>query len=72
MIGYHIGVCKRGTSGTSYQTANYHMWKWETKNPSAKISVEATDRLGNTYTCNEVITDGTKYPDYIQAPLTVL
>lgn len=71
MIGYHIGVCKRGTSGTSYQTANYHMWKWVTKNPSAKISVEATDRLGNTYTCDEVITDGTSYPEYIKVPLNV-
>ena len=69
MIGYHIGVCKRGTSGNAYQTANYHMWKWEAMNPSAKISVEAIDRLGNIYTCDDVITDGTNYPEYIKAPL---
>ena len=70
-IGYHIGYCKRGTSGTSYQTANYHMWKWIVKDPSAKISVEATDPYGNTYTCDEVVTDGQAYPEYIKIRLSI-
>ena len=70
-IGYHIGYCKRGTSGTSYQTANYHMWKWIAKDPSAKISVEATDPYGNTYTCDEVVTDGQAYPEYIKIRLSI-
>lgn len=70
-IGYHIGVCKRGTSGSSYQTANYHMWRWTAKDPSAKIKVEAEDPYGNTYTCEDVVTDGLKYPDYIKVPLTI-
>lgn len=70
-IGYHIGYCKRGTSGTSYQTANYHMWKWTVKDPSAKISVEAVDPYGNIYTCDQVVTDGQNYPDYIKIPLSI-
>lgn len=70
--GYHIGVCKRGTgSSTSYYTTNYHMWKWSAKDASAKISVKAEDPYGNVYTCDEVITDGTSYPEYIKAPLTI-
>ena len=70
--GYHIGVCKRGTgSSTSYYTTNYHMWKWSAKDASAKIRVEAEDPYGNVYTSDEVITDGTNYPDYIKAPLTI-
>ncbi len=70
--GYHIGVCKRGTgSSTSYYTTNYHMWKWTAKDSSAKISVEAEDPYGNVYTCDEIITDGTNYPEYIKAPLTI-
>jgi hypothetical protein len=70
--GYHIGVCKRGMgSSTSYYTTNYHMWKWSAKDASAKISVEAEDPYGNVYTSDEVVTDGTNYPDYIKAPLTI-
>ena len=70
--GYHIGVCKRGTgSSTSYYSTNYHMWKWSAKDASAKISVKAEDPYGNVYTCDEVITDGTSYPEYIKAPLTI-
>ena len=70
--GYHIGVCKRGMgSSTSYYTTNYHMWKWSAKDASAKISVEAEDPYGNVYTSDEVITDGTNYPEYIKAPLTI-
>ena len=70
--GYHIGVCKRGTgSSTSYYTTNYHMWKWAAKDSNVKISVEAEDPYGNVYTCDEVITDGQNYPDYIKAPLTI-
>lgn len=70
--GYHIGVCQRGTgASTSYYTTNYHMWKWSAKDASAKISVEAEDPYGNVYTCDEIITDGTNYPDYIKAPLTL-
>jgi hypothetical protein len=70
--GYHIGVCQRGTgASTSYYTTNYHMWKWSAKDASAKISVEAEDPYGNVYTSDEVITDGTNYPDYIKAPLTI-
>jgi len=68
-IGFHIGVCGRGTSGTSYYTNMFHMFKYTTKNASAKISVEATDPYGNTYKCSDVITNGTTYPDYIKAPL---
>ncbi len=71
-IGYHIGCCKRGTGGSGYQTANYHMWKWTASDPSAKIRIEAEDPYGNIYTCEDVITDGLDYPDYIKAPLTVL
>lgn len=70
-IGYHIGYCKRGTSGTSYQTANYHMWRWGVKDPSAKISVEATDPYGNTYTCEDVVTDGQAYPENIKIRLSI-
>lgn len=70
-IGYHIGVCGRGTSSTSFYTLNYHMWCWASVNTSAKITVEATDPHGNTYTCDEMITDGEAYPDYIKAPLNI-
>ena len=70
-IGYHIGCCKRGSSGSSYQTANYHMWKWSSKNPSAEIRVEAEDPYGNIYTCEDVVTDGMNYPDYIRTPLSL-
>ena len=70
-IGYHIGYCKRGTSGSSYQTANYHMWRWSAKDPSAKISVEATDPYGNTYTCSDVVTDGQNYPENIKIRLSI-
>lgn len=70
-IGYHIGYCKRGTSGSSYQTANYHMWRWSSKNPSAKITVEATDPYGNTYTCSDVVTDGQNYPENIKIRLSI-
>jgi hypothetical protein len=70
-IGYHIGVAKRGTSGSSYQTANYHMWKWYAKDSTAKISVEAEDPHGNVYTCDEIVTDGQNYPSYIKAPLNI-
>ena len=70
-IGYHIGVCKRGTSGNSYQTNNYHMWKWTAIDPTAKIKVEAEDPYGNVYTCEDVVTDGLSYPDYIKSPLTI-
>jgi len=68
-IGFHIGVCGRGTSGTSYYTNMFHMFKYTAKNASAKITVEATDPYGNTFVCSDVITDGTSYPDYIKAPL---
>jgi len=70
-IGYHIGVCKRGTSGSSYETNNYHMWKWTAIDPTAKIKVEAEDPYGNVYTCEDVVTDGLNYPDYIKSPLTI-
>ena len=70
-IGYHIGYCKRGTSGSSYQTANYHMWRWSSKNPSAKITVEATDPYGNTYTCSDIVTDGQNYPENIKIRLSI-
>ena len=70
-IGYHIGVCNRGTSSTSFYTLNYHMWCWASTNPSAKITVEAVDPHGRTYSCDEIITDGEAYPDYIKAPLNV-
>lgn len=68
-IGYHIGSAGRGTSSTSYYTNMFHMWKYEATNPGAKISVEAVDPYGNTYTCDEVITNGTAYPDYIKIAL---
>lgn len=70
-IGYHVGCCKRGTGGSGYQTSNYHMWKWSAMNPSAKIMVEAEDPYGNVYTCDDVITDGLNYPDYIKTPLSL-
>ena len=70
-IGYHIGVCKRGTSGTSYQTTNFHMWKYTATSETAKIKVEAIDPYGNKYTCSDVISDGTVYPEYVKAPLTI-
>ena len=70
-VGYHIGVCKRGTSSTSYYTGNYHMWKWTASSSSVKIKVVATDPYGNEYTCEDVITDGTNYPDYIKIPLSI-
>lgn len=70
-IGYHIGVCNRGTSGTSYQTTNFHMWKYTATSETAKIKVEAVDPYGNKYTCSDVISDGTVYPEYVKAPLTI-
>ena len=70
-IGYHIGVCKRGTSSTSYYTTNYHMWCWASTNSSAKISVKAYDPHGNEYSCDQIITDGLNYPEYIKTPLNV-
>ena len=70
-VGYHIGVCKRGTSGTSYYTGNYHMWKWVASSSSVNIKVIATDPYGNEYECTDVITDGTNYPAYIKSPLTI-
>ena len=70
-IGYHIGVCKRGTSGSSYQTANYHMWKWRATNSSVKIRVEAEDPHGNVYKCDEIVTDGLNYPSYIKVTLNI-
>lgn len=70
-IGYHIGYCNRGASGSSYQTNNFHMWKWTAIDPTAKIKVEAEDPYGNVYTCEDVVTDGTNYPDYIKTPLKI-
>ena len=70
-IGYHIGVCKRGTTSTSYYTMNYHMWCWASKDKTAKISIEAVDPHGNTYPCDDVITNGESYPDYIKVPLAI-
>jgi hypothetical protein len=70
-IGYHIGVCQRGTSSTSYYTTNYHMWCWASTNSSAKISVKAYDPHGNEYSCDQIITDGLNYPEYIKTPLNV-
>lgn len=69
--GYHIGVCQRGTTVTSYYTANYHMWKWTASGPDVKIKVEAVDPYGNVYTCEDVVTDGLDYPDYIKIPLSI-
>ena len=70
-VGYHVGVCKRGTSSTSYYTGNYHMWKWTASSSSVSIKVIATDPYGNEYECTDVITDGTNYPDYIRTPLNI-
>ncbi|MCQ2141458.1 MAG: calcineurin-like phosphoesterase family protein [Bacteroidales bacterium] len=66
-IGYHIGVVGRGLSGTSYYTANYHMYKYDMKDPSASVKVVATDGYGNKYTCTEVISEDLYYPPYVSA-----
>ena len=47
------------------------MWKWTAIDPTAKIKVEAEDPYGNVYTCEDVVTDGLNYPDYIKSPLTI-
>ena len=70
-IGYHIGVCNRGTSSTSYYTMNHHMWCWASMKPSAEISVVAIDPYGNTYSCNDLITNGEAYPEFIKTPLSI-
>ena len=70
-IGYHIGVCQRGTSSTSYYTANYHMWEWTATDSNVKISVEAQDPYGNVYMCDDIVTDGQNYPNYIKSPLSI-
>lgn len=73
-IAYHIGVCKRGTSSTSYYTANYHMFKYTLGSgvsASDRISVEATDPYGNVYTSSDIIEDGLNYPEYIKIPLNL-
>lgn len=65
-IGYNMGVVGRGIgSSTSYQTNQFHMYKYTLRDASAKVTVEATDPYGNVYTCSEVIEDGTKYPTYV-------
>lgn len=66
-IGYHIGVVGRGLSGTSYYTANYHMYKYDMKDPSASVKVVATDGYGNKYTCSEIISEDGFYPPYVGA-----
>lgn len=73
-IAYHIGVCKRGTSSTSYYTTNFHMFKYtlgSSVSASDKITVEATDPYGNVYTCSEIVEDGLNYPEYIKTPLNL-
>lgn len=70
-IGYHIGYCKRGTSSTSYYTSNYHMWKWTASSKDASIKIKAIDPYGNEYTCEDVVTSGTSYPESIKIPLSI-
>lgn len=65
-IGYHVGVVGRGTSGTSYYTNMFHMYKYELKSATSKVKVVATDPYGTQYTCTE-IQDGS-YPSYIAMP----
>jgi len=65
-IGYNIGVVGRGTSSTSYYTGNYHMYKYTLKNASSQVKVEAIDPYGNIYTCTDIISDGTSYPEYVK------
>ncbi len=64
-IGYHMGVLGRGKGSTSYYTNQFHMYSFNLSDPSAKIKVEAEDPYGHVYTCEDVITDGTQYPDYL-------
>jgi hypothetical protein len=47
------------------------MWCWASKDKTAKISIEAVDPHGNTYACDDVITNGESYPDYIKVPLAI-
>lgn len=65
-IGYHIGVRGRGTSNTSYYTNMFHMFSYTLKDASAAVRVVATDPYGNIYTCEDVVTDGGWYPDYVK------
>lgn len=66
-IGYHIGVVGRGRTSTSYYTNMFHLWKYNLKNPDAKVKVVATDPYGNEYVCSDIVEDDSWYPSYIKA-----
>ena len=54
-IGYLRGVKNR--SRGSYFTSCFHLYKYTLKNKNAKIRVEATDRFGRTYSCDQITED---------------
>ncbi|MBQ9463003.1 MAG: calcineurin-like phosphoesterase family protein, partial [Bacteroidales bacterium] len=65
-IGYHIGVRGRGTTNTSYYTNMFHMFSYTLKDASADVRVVATDPYGNVYTCEDIVSDGSWYPEYVK------
>ena len=63
IVAYHTGVLGLGdpkddSKHSGNYKDNYHMYKWNLKNPNAKtIKVEATDQWGNVYTCSDITGD---------------
>lgn len=63
IVAYHTGVLglgdpKDNSKHSGNYKDNYHMYKWNLKNPNAKsIKVEATDQWGNVYTCSDITGD---------------
>ena len=47
------------------------MWEWTATDSNVKISVEAQDPYGNVYMCDDIVTDGQNYPNYIKSPLSI-
>ncbi len=65
-VGYHIGVVGRGINNDSYYTSMFHMYTYTLKNPDANVRVEATDSYGNTYTCTDIFSTDSYYPNYMK------
>lgn len=53
--GYHVGV--KNHNPNTARTPNYHQFKFQLKNPSAKVTVKATDGFGNVYTQSDFTTN---------------
>lgn len=54
-LGYHLGVLNRNPD--NYTTACKHLYVYTMKNPNASLEVRATDRFGNVFKQDQIISD---------------